>query len=89
MSSASAPASGMSSTASRSAAVLTVSKTPIGYVLANANGYTVYWFARDPGAARTRPAPAPACSRGACGRRSEETAVLTCERGTNRWPGVQ
>ena len=43
----SSPASGMSSPASRSAAVLTVEKTPIGYVLANANGYTVYWLAKD------------------------------------------
>ena len=40
-------ASGMSSSASRSSAVLTVKKTPVGYVLANANGYTVYWFAKD------------------------------------------
>ncbi len=60
MSSASAPASGMSSTASRSSAVLTVSKTPIGYVLANANGYTVYWFAGDP-----RGGSHPACA-GTC-----------------------
>ncbi len=36
------------SSASGSSAVLTVRKTPIGYVLANANGYTVYWFAKDP-----------------------------------------
>ncbi len=28
-------------------AMLTVKKTKIGYVLADANGYTVYWFARD------------------------------------------
>jgi predicted lipoprotein with Yx(FWY)xxD motif len=60
MSSASPPASGMSSTASRSSAVLTVSKTPIGYVLANANGYTVYWFAKDP-----RGTSHPACA-GTC-----------------------
>jgi predicted lipoprotein with Yx(FWY)xxD motif len=39
-------ASGTTSPASRSA-VLTVRKTPIGYVLANANGFTVYWFAKD------------------------------------------
>jgi predicted lipoprotein with Yx(FWY)xxD motif len=43
----STPASGMTSAASRSAALLTVKKTPIGYVLANANGYTVYWLAKD------------------------------------------
>jgi predicted lipoprotein with Yx(FWY)xxD motif len=60
MSSASAPASGMSSTASRSSAVLTVRKTPIGYVLANANGYTLYWFAQDP-----RGSSHPACA-GSC-----------------------
>ena len=57
---ASAPASGMSSTAARSSAVLTVRKTPIGYVLANANGYTVYWFAKDP-----RGGSHPACA-GTC-----------------------
>ena len=28
-------------------AMLTVKKTKIGYMLADANGYTVYWFARD------------------------------------------
>jgi predicted lipoprotein with Yx(FWY)xxD motif len=56
----SASASGMSSTAARSSAVLTVRKTPIGYVLANANGYTVYWFARDP-----RGGSHPACA-GTC-----------------------
>ena len=60
MSSASASASGMSSTASRSSAVLTVRKTPVGYVLANANGYTVYWFAKDP-----RGTSHPACA-GTC-----------------------
>jgi predicted lipoprotein with Yx(FWY)xxD motif len=42
----SASASGMGSPASRPA-VLTVRKTPAGYVLANANGYTVYWYAKD------------------------------------------
>lgn len=52
-----APASGMSSAATRSSAVLTVSRTPIGYVLANANGYTVYWFAKDP-----RGGSHPACT---------------------------
>ena len=43
------PAPGLtaSASASPSAAVLTVKKTPLGYVLANANGYTVYWFAKD------------------------------------------
>lgn len=60
MSGTSASASGMSSTAARSSAVLTVRKTPIGYVLANANGYTVYWFARDP-----RGGSHPACA-GTC-----------------------
>jgi predicted lipoprotein with Yx(FWY)xxD motif len=60
MSSASPAASGMSSTAARSSAVLTVRKTPIGYVLANANGYTVYWFARD-----RRGGSHPACA-GTC-----------------------
>jgi predicted lipoprotein with Yx(FWY)xxD motif len=55
-----ASASGMSSSAARSAAVLTVRKTPIGYVLANANGYTVYWFAKDP-----RGGSHPACA-GSC-----------------------
>ncbi len=43
----SASASGMSSPAARSSAVLTVKKTPVGYVLANTNGYTVYWSAKD------------------------------------------
>jgi predicted lipoprotein with Yx(FWY)xxD motif len=60
MSSPSRSASSMSPTASRSSAVLTVSKTPIGYVLANANGYTVYWFARD-----RRGSSHPACA-GSC-----------------------
>jgi predicted lipoprotein with Yx(FWY)xxD motif len=56
----STPAPGMSSSASTSAAVLTVKKTPIGYLLANANGYTVYWFAKDhPG--RAHPACAGRC----------------------------
>jgi len=36
---------------------LTVSKTPVGYVLANASGYTVYWFAKDP-----RGSSHPACT---------------------------
>ena len=56
----SASASGMSSSAARSSAVLTVKKTPVGYVLANANGYTVYWFAKDP-----RGGSHPACA-GSC-----------------------
>lgn len=46
-----------SATASRASAVLTVRKTPIGYVLANANGYTIYWFAKDP-----RGSSHPACA---------------------------
>jgi len=50
-------ASAMSASAARSPAVLTVQKTPIGYVLANANGYTVYWFAKDP-----RGSSHPACA---------------------------
>jgi predicted lipoprotein with Yx(FWY)xxD motif len=54
--SASGPASGMSA----ASAVLTVRKTPIGYVLANVNGYTVYWFARD-----RRGGSHPACA-GSC-----------------------
>jgi predicted lipoprotein with Yx(FWY)xxD motif len=58
--SAAASASGMSATASRASAVLTVKKTPIGYVLANANGYTIYWFAKDP-----RGSSHPACA-GSC-----------------------
>jgi predicted lipoprotein with Yx(FWY)xxD motif len=32
---------------SGSSAVLTVTKTPVGYVLATMRGLTVYWFARD------------------------------------------
>jgi predicted lipoprotein with Yx(FWY)xxD motif len=38
-------------------AMLTVKKTKIGYVLADANGYTVYWFARD-----QRGSKHPACA---------------------------
>jgi len=40
-------ASSAGSAASMPRAMLTVKKTKIGYVLADANGYTVYWFARD------------------------------------------
>jgi len=39
------PSSGAS--VSANSAVLTIRKTPAGYVLANASGYTIYWFARD------------------------------------------
>ncbi len=52
-----ATASAMSSPSAPSRAVLTVRKTPIGYVLANANGFTVYWFAKDP-----RGSSHPACA---------------------------
>jgi len=44
-SSAASPSSGAS--VSANSAVLTIRKTPAGYVLANASGYTIYWFARD------------------------------------------
>ena len=40
--------------------VLTVRKTPLGYVLANAEGLTIYWFARD-----HRDSSRPACT-GSC-----------------------
>lgn len=50
-------ASAMSTSSSRSSAVLTIRKTPIGYVLANANGYTIYWFAKD-----SRGSSHPACT---------------------------
>jgi predicted lipoprotein with Yx(FWY)xxD motif len=49
--------SGMSASATRSAAVLTVKRTPLGYVLANANGFTVYWLAKD-----RRGSAHPACA---------------------------
>jgi predicted lipoprotein with Yx(FWY)xxD motif len=52
-----ATASAMSSPSAPSRAVLTVRKTPIGYVLANANGFTIYWFAKDP-----RGSSHPACT---------------------------
>jgi predicted lipoprotein with Yx(FWY)xxD motif len=48
--SASSPASASSSAApmtSSAKAMLTVRKTKIGYVLANATGRTVYWYSRD------------------------------------------
>jgi predicted lipoprotein with Yx(FWY)xxD motif len=41
-------------------AVLTVRKTAIGYVLADANGHTIYWYAKDP-----RGSSRPACT-GSC-----------------------
>jgi len=50
-----AAAAGSPAVPSRTA--LTVSKTPIGYVLANASGFTVYWFAKDP-----RGSAHPACT---------------------------
>ena len=53
--SATSPAS--TAPASASPAMLTVRKTPAGYVLANAIGYTIYWFARD-----HRGSPRPACT---------------------------
>jgi predicted lipoprotein with Yx(FWY)xxD motif len=43
----SAPARSTPASSPRSA-VLTVRKTAIGYVLANASGYTVYWDSQDP-----------------------------------------
>jgi len=52
-----ATASAVSSPSAPSRAMLTVSKTPIGYVLANASGFTVYWFAKDP-----RGSSHPACT---------------------------
>jgi predicted lipoprotein with Yx(FWY)xxD motif len=50
------------STGARStgSAVLTVKKTAIGYVLANATGYTVYWDSQDPKGG-SRPACAGRC----------------------------
>jgi predicted lipoprotein with Yx(FWY)xxD motif len=44
-SAAASPSSG--SSAGTRSAVLTVRKTRLGYVLANASGYTIYWFAKD------------------------------------------
>lgn len=52
-----ASGSPMASGKAMSSAVLTVKKTKIGYVLANASGYTVYWFAKDP-----RGSSHPACT---------------------------
>jgi len=52
-----ATASAMSSSSASSRAVLTVRKTPVGYVLANANGFTIYWYAKDP-----RGSSRPACT---------------------------
>ena len=54
---ASAAASPSGASASASPAVLTVRKTPAGYVLANAAGHTIYWFARD-----HRGSPRSACT---------------------------
>jgi predicted lipoprotein with Yx(FWY)xxD motif len=45
------------SSAGTRAAVLTVRKTRLGYVLANASGFTIYWFARDHRGSRR-----PACT---------------------------
>lgn len=58
-SAASSPTTTSSSGSGRSRAVLTVRKTAIGYVLANAEGYTIYWFARDP-----KGSPRSACTGG-------------------------
>jgi predicted lipoprotein with Yx(FWY)xxD motif len=44
---AAASPSSASSAASPGRAVLTVRRTPLGYVLANGSGFTIYWFARD------------------------------------------
>lgn len=38
---------GTSGSAAASGATLTIKKTSIGYVLANAKGYTLYWYAKD------------------------------------------
>ena len=54
---ASAAASPSGASASASPAALTVRKTRAGYVLANAAGYTIYWFARD-----HRGSPRSACT---------------------------
>ena len=54
---ASAAPSASGASASASPAVLTVRKTPAGYVLANAAGHTIYWFARD-----HRGSPRSACT---------------------------
>ena len=56
---ASAAPSASGASASASPAVLTVRKTPAGYVLANAAGHTIYWFARD-----HRGSPQSACTGG-------------------------
>lgn len=54
------PASARRSASGGPSAVLTVRKTPIGYVLADATGYTIYWDGNDPkGGSR------PACT-GSC-----------------------
>ena len=57
---ASATSSSSGTPASAIPTVLTVRRTRLGYVLANATGFTIYWFARDHrGSAR------PACT-GSC-----------------------
>jgi len=85
-----ATASAASSPSAPSRAVLTVRKTPLGYVLANANGFTVYWFAKDP-----RGSSHPACT-GTCllawfpvtGRPAAATGVrLAARLGCIRRPG--
>jgi len=53
----SAASSSSGASASASPAALTVRKTRAGYVLANAAGYTIYWFARD-----HRGSPRSACT---------------------------
>ncbi len=55
--SAASAAGSAASSGSMPQAMLTVKKTRIGYVLADANGYTVYWFARD-----RRGSSHPACA---------------------------
>ena len=56
--SAASPSAGASAPANQ--ALLTVCKTRLGYVLANATGFTIYWFARD-----HRGSPRSACT-GSC-----------------------
>ena len=53
----SAASSSSGASASASPAALTVRKTRAGYVLANATGHTIYWFARD-----HRGSPRSACT---------------------------
>lgn len=49
--------SSASSAASAGRTVLSVRRTPLGYVLANGSGFTIYWFARD-----RRDSARPACT---------------------------